>query len=439
MVKWEKIDDTRVSMEVEIAAERLERALEQAYKKVVQRVNLPGFRKGKAPRHVLERRLGAGVLYDEAAEMLVPEAYDRALAETGLKALETPEIDLVQLEQGKPLVFKATVEVMPEVALGEYLGIEAEVAPKAVSDEDVDRHLEQLRRKHARLRVVEDGVLESGDLAVIDFAGFIDGVPFEGGTAEGYSLEIGSGSFIPGFEEQLAGLRSGEEKDVAVTFPEDYHAGHLAGREAVFKVLLREIKRKEFPPLDDSFAAEVSDFAALDEFKADVKNKLKAAAEKTARRELAEQVVEAVAANASVALPEVLVEREIGRVLGEMEQFLNMQGLSLEKYMEISGKSLYELREERREDAGKQVKTALVLEAIAEKEGIEASDEEIEEKVKELAAAYRQDLDKVREYFRDEARTEGLRREIRLEKTRGFLVGRASVREALPAGEEDQR
>lgn len=438
MVKWEKIDGTRVTMEVEVAAERLERALGQAYKKVVQSVNLPGFRKGKVPRHILERRLGPGALYEEAAELLVQDAYTSAVAEIGVKPLEMPDIDLVQLEQGKPFVFKATVEVLPEVALGEYLGVEAEVAPQAVSDEDVDRHLEELRRRHARLRAVEDGALESGDLAIIDFTGYIDGVPFEGGTAEGYSLEIGSGSFIAGFEEQLIGLRGGEDKEVVAAFPEDYHAEHLAGREAVFKVLVREIKRKEYPAPDDAFAAEVSDFATLDEFKADVRNKLKAAAEKKARRELTERVVEAVAANASVPLPAVLVEREIDRMLGEMEQFLRFQGLSLDKYLSIAGKSLPELREERREEAGKIVKAGLVLEAVAEKEGIKASDEEVENKIAELAAAYRQDLNELKKYFLEESRIEGLRREVRLDRTRDFLVGQARVREILPANEEEQ-
>lgn len=435
MVKWEKVDDTRVAIEVEIAADSLERALNQAYKKVVQKVNLPGFRKGKAPRHVLERRLGPGVLFDEATELLVPDAYEQAVAEAGLKALGRPEIELLQLEQGKPFIFKATVEVAPEVVLGEYLGIEATLQTGEVSEEEVDRHLEQQRRRQARLQVVEEGILGNGDLAIIDFTGFIDGVPFEGGEAEGYSLEIGSGSFIAGFEEQLAGLRCGEEKDVAVTFPVDYHAAHLAGREAVFKVLVREIKRKVYPALDDAFAAEVSEFATLDEFKADVRNKLKAAAEKKAHEELTEQVVEAVTANASVPAPEVLVEKEIGRLLGEMEHFLRLQGLSLDKYLSFSGKSLPELREEKREEARGNVKTGLVLEAVAQKEGIEVSDEEVEDKIRELSTVYRLDLAEFEEYFSDVSRREGLRREVRLDKTRDFLVGRASVRETTAAGQ----
>ena len=433
MVKWEKVDDTRVEIEVEIAADSLERALNQAYKKVVQKVNLPGFRKGKVPRHILERRLGPEVLFDEVTEMLVPDAYDQAVAEAGLKALGRPEIDLLQLEQGKPFIFKATVEVMPEVVLGEYLGIEATLQAREIGEEEVDRQLEQQRRQQVRLQVVEEGTLENGDLAILDFTGIIDGVPFEGGEAEGYSLEVGSGSFVAGFEEQLIGLRCGEEKDVAVTFPEDYRAGHLAGREAVFKVLVREIKRKVYPPLNDAFAAEVSEFATLDEFKADVMNKLKAAAKKKAHGELTEQVVEAVTANASVPVPAVLVEREIGRLLGEMEHFLRLQGLSLEKYLSFSGKSLPELREEKREEAGGNVKTGLVLEAVAQKEGIEVSDEEVQDKVLELSAVYQLDSAKFEEYFSDVSRREGLRREVRLDKTRDFLAGRANVRETTAA------
>jgi trigger factor len=435
MVKWEKIDGTRVIMEVEVAAERLDKALGQAYKKVVQNVNIPGFRKGKVPRHVLERRLGTGALYEEAAELLVQEAYSSAVAEIGVEPLEMPDIDLVQLEQGKPFVFKATVEVMPEVVLGEYQGIEALAAKPEVKEEEVDGHLEQLRRRHARLLAVEDGMLETGNLAIVDFTGYCDGEPFAGGTAEGYSLEIGSGAFVPGFEEQLIGLRVGEEKEVVVTFPADYHAGHLAGREVIFKVLVREIKRKEYPALDDGFATETSDFATLNEFKEDIRNKLKAAAEKKTRRELTERVLEAVAANASVPLPAVLVEREIDRMLDDMEKFLRFQGLSLEKYLSVSGKSLADLREERREEAGENVKISLVLDAVAEKEGIAVSDEEVEEKIAELAAAYRQDFDKAREYYQGKA--EDLRLEVRLHKTRDFLVGHARVREIQPESEEE--
>jgi len=427
MVKWEKIDETRVAMEVEVDEDALGQALDQAYKKVVQQVNLPGFRKGKVPRPILESRFGTGILYEEALERLVPDAYDQAVETAGIKPLDKPEIDVVQLEKGKPFIFKATVEVMPEVALGEYCGVEVTETIREISEDDVAAKLEQLRRQHVKLRELEEGTLEEGDLAVIDFTGYRDDVPFEGGQGEGYSLEIGSGTFIPGFEEQLVGASAGEEREVRVSFPVDYHAEHLAGQGVLFKVLVREIKRKEIPLLEDSFAAEVSEFATLAELKEETRNKLKTVAEKTARRELDEQVVGAVVANASVSLPTVLVEREIERLMREMEQILRMQGLSFEKYLSLSGKSLQELREERREEAGKRVRANLVLEAVAKKEGIEATNEEVDGRIAEMAANYKQDFAKVKEYFLGQGQMEALLQEIKFSKTIDFLRAQAQV------------
>lgn len=427
MVKWEKIDETRVAMEVEVDEDALGQALDQAYKKVVQQVNLPGFRKGKVPRPILESRFGTGILYEEALERLVPDAYDQAVETAGIKPLDKPEIDVVQLEKGKPFIFKATVEVMPEVALGEYCGVEVTETIREISEDDVAAKLEQLRRQHVKLRVLEEGTLEEGDLAVIDFTGYRDGVPFDGGQGEGYSLEIGSGTFIPGFEEQLVGASAGEEREVSVSFPVDYHAEHLAGQGVLFKVLVREIKRKEIPLLDDSFAAEVSELATLAELKEETRNKLKTVAEKTARRELDEQVVGAVVANASVSLPAVLVEREIERLMREMEQILRMQGLSFEKYLSLSGKSLQELREDRREEAGKRVKANLVLEAVAKKEGIEATNEEVDGRIAEMAANYKQDFAKVKEYFLGQGQMEALLQEMKFSKTIDFLRAQARV------------
>ena len=427
MVKWEKIDETRVTMEVEVDEDALGQALDQAYKKVVQQVNLPGFRKGKVPRPILESRFGTGILYEEVLERLVPDAYDQAVETAGIKPLDKPEIDVVQLEKGKPFIFKATVEVMPEVALGEYCGVEVTETIREISEDDVAAKLEQLRRQHVKLRELGEGTLEEGDLAVIDFTGYRDGVPFDGGQGEGYSLEIGSGTFIPGFEEQLVGASAGEEREVRVSFPVDYHAEHLAGQGVLFKVLVRVIKRKEIPLLEDSFAAEVSEFATLAELKEETRNKLKTVAERTARRELDEQVVGAVVANASVSLPTVLVEREIERLMREMEQILRMQGLSFEKYLSLSGKSLQELREERREEAGKRVKANLVLEAVAKKEGIEATNEEVDGRIAEMAANYKQDFAKVKEYFLGQGQMEALLQEIKFSKTIDFLRAQAQV------------
>jgi trigger factor len=427
MIKWERIEQNKVEMEIEVDVPVVDQALDQAYRKVVKTVNLPGFRKGKVPRRVLESRFGVEVLYEEALEVLVPDAYQSAVEETGIEPIDQPKIDLVQMEKGKPFIFKAVVEVKPEVTLGEYKGVEVTREVKEITEADVEEKLEGLRKQHVKLNVVEEGPVENGDMVVIDFAGYMDGEPFEGGKAEGYSLEIGSGSFIPGFEEQLIGLKSGDEKDVEVSFPADYHAEELAGKAVVFKVKLHEIKRKELPELNDAFAAEVSDFSTLAELKEDMENKLKEQEEARVKAELESRVVEAVAERCEAFVPDIMVEREIDRMTGDMDHFLRMQGLSMEKFMELTGKTTEDLRAEKRDEAAVRVKANLVLDAIAQKEGIEALNEEVEERIEKFAKGYNQDVDKVKEYFAAQGQGDVIREEIKMRKVIDLLVAEAAV------------
>ncbi|NLM45780.1 MAG: trigger factor [Firmicutes bacterium] len=439
MVKLEKIDDSKVALEVEVDAEVVAGALDEAYKKVVKRVSVPGFRKGKVPRAILERRFGPEILYEDALDILLPRAYGDAVEETGIKPIDKPEIDLVQFEKGKPFIFKAVVEVLPEVKLGEYRGIEATQEIREITEQDVESRLQQMRAQHVRLHVVEEGPVEFGDLVIIDFAGFVDGEPLAGGSGEGYSLEIGSNTFIPGFEVQLVGMKIGEEKEIEVRFPEQYYREELSGKLATFKVKVNEIKRKELPELTDEFVQEVSEFETLAELKADILNKLKEQEKERSRFAVQNEIVGKVVTASEVAVPNVLVEREIDRMLAEMSQLLALQGLTLEKFLEMSKKTLEELRADRREEAERRVKTNLVLEAIITKEGIDASDAEIEERLQEIAESYQQDLQKVKEAFAAEERLSQIADEIKYRKVIDFLTDAAKITEkTVPAVQNEE-
>jgi trigger factor len=439
MVKWEKIDQNKVEMEIEVEEPVVAQALDRAYKKVVKNVSLPGFRKGKVPRSILERKFGAGILYEDALEELVQEAYKGAVEETGIEPIEQPQIDLVQMETGKPFIFKAVVEVKPEVILGAYRGVEVEQQTVEITDKQVEERLSQLQMQHVKLHVVDNGVLEQGDMAVIDFTGFMDGEPFAGGSAENHSLEIGSGSFIPGFEEQLTGLRPGEEKEIEVAFPGDYHARELAGKPAVFKVVLKEIKRREYPELNDDFAKEVSEFNTMTELSEDVANNLKKREENRAKAELEDKVVELVAATSEVYIPGPMVERELDRMMGDMEQYLRMQGLSMEKFLELTGRRPENLRAERRDEAARRVKANLVLDAIIEKEGIEALDEEVDERIARFAESYKQEPEKIRDYFVAHGQLNVIREEIKMRKVIDLLVAEARITKVTEVLAEDNK
>lgn len=436
MTKWEKIDNNKVSMEVEVEAEKLEEALGQAYRKVVGKIHVPGFRKGKVPRRILEARFGPEILYEEALEVLVPQAYEKALEEVDFEPIDQPELSIKQIEQGKPLIFEAKVDVKPEVELGQYTGVEVDFEEPEVTEEQVDEYLADLQEKHMRLVVVEEGEVEEGNIAMIDFVGYLEGEPFEGGKAENYSLEIGSATFIPGFEEQLIGSKLEEEKEIQVKFPEDYQKEDLAGKDVTFKVTIKGIKRKEKPTLDDDFAKEVSDFDTLEEFRQDVLNKLKTDAEKKARTDLEEKIIEIVTENSKVDAPEILIERELDRVISDFSQQLKMQGLSLEQYCQLTENTEESIKEDNRTEAEKRVRANLVLEAIMKKEDFTASPEDMEEKFKKMAQSYQQEPENIKEYFEKSGQLDIIKKEVAFRKAVDFLVSEAKVNKVAPTPEK---
>ncbi|MCQ6278292.1 trigger factor [Bacillus sp. EB600] len=418
--KWEKLEGNSGVLTVEVSADKVNEGLDEAFKKVVKQVNVPGFRKGKMPRAMFEKRFGVESLYQDALDILLPEAYGNAIDETGIEPIDRPDIDIEQMEKGKELIFKATVTVKPEVKLGEYKGLEVEDFDTNVTDEDITKELEALQSRHAELVVKEDGKAENGDTVVIDFEGFVDGEAFEGGKAENYSLELGSNSFIPGFEEQLVGLAAGESKDVEVSFPEEYHAAELAGKPAVFKVTLHEIKAKELPELDDEFAKDADDeVESLDELKEKIKTRLKSSKEHEAEHHLRDTVVEKAAANVEVEIPDVMINTEINRMMQEFEQRLQMQGMNLELYFQFSGQDQNALREQMKEEAEKRVRFNLTLEAIAKAENLEATEEDVDAELAKMAEMYNMTVENIKAAL---GGVEGIKADLKLNKAVDFLV-----------------
>ena len=428
MFKMEKIDSNKISLEIEVSKEKVNEALENAYKKVVKRITVPGFRKGKVPRKIIEARFGPELFYNEALEILVDPAYHEAIEEYRLEPITQPEMELVQIEKDKPLIFKVNVEVKPEVELCEHKGITVQQAKKEITPEDVDNYLSSLQKQHARLVVVEEEELQEKDLAVIDFEGSIDGELFEGGKGENYSLEIGSGTFLEGFEKQLIGAHAGEERDIRVTFPNDYPRTELAGKDADFHVKVKEIKRPQLPELDDAFVEELTEeFSTLEEFRADVEQKMAESLKRRQKLELENKIVEKVAAQSKVEIPEVLVEREINNMLAEFEYYLNMQGLTLQQFAEMTEGGLDKLKEERREEAAKRVRANLVLGEIIKKEAFEVSDDELDTKIKEIAGE--RDVNETKEQLAKSGRLDMIRQDIRYRKAVDLLVEEAVVEE----------
>ncbi|MFP5106526.1 trigger factor [Neobacillus sp. C211] len=418
--KWEKLEGNRGVLTVEVSAEKVNEGLTAAFNKVVKQVNVPGFRKGKMPRPMFEKRFGVESLYQDALDILLPEAYGSAIDETGIEPIDRPDIDIEQMEKGKELIFKATVQVKPEVTLGEYKGLEVEALDTNVTDEDVANELKTLQERQAELVVKEEGTIENGDTVVLDFEGFVDGEAFEGGKAENHSLEIGSGSFIPGFEEQLVGLATGESKDVEVTFPEEYHAAELAGKPAVFKVTIHEIKGKELPALDDEFAKDVDDeVETLDALKEKIKTRLENSKKHEAEHHLRDTVVEKAAANAEVEIPDVMVNSEVNRMLQEFEQRLQMQGMNLELYFQFSGQDENALREQMKEEAVIRVRTNLTLEAIAKAENLEVTEEEVDAELENMAGMYNMTVDSIKQAL---GGLEGIKSDLKLKKAVDFIV-----------------
>ena len=419
-VKWEKQEGNEGVLTVEVDADTFNKALDDAFKKVVKQVSIPGFRKGKVPRGLFEQRFGVEALYQDALDILLPVEYPKAVEEAGIEPVDRPEIDVEKIEKGENLIFTAKVTVKPEVKLGEYKGLGIEKDDTAVTDEDVQNELKSLQERQAELVVKEDGKVEEGDTVVLDFEGFVDGEAFEGGKAENYSLEVGSGSFIPGFEDQLVGLEAGAEKDVEVTFPEEYHAEELAGKPAVFKVKIHEIKAKELPELDDEFAKDVDEeVGTLAELTEKTKKRLEEAKENEADAKLREELVLKAAENAEADIPQAMIDTELDRMMKEFEQRLQMQGMNLELYFQFSGQDENALKEQMKEDAEKRVKSNLTLEAIAKAENLQVTDEEVEEELSKMAEAYNMPVENIKQAI---GSTEGMKEDLKVRKAIDFLV-----------------
>ncbi|MGG1312435.1 MULTISPECIES: trigger factor [Cohnella] len=419
---WEKIEKNVGVLEVEVDEERVAEALNKAFRKVVNRVNVPGFRRGKVPRPIFEARFGVESLYQDAIDILLPSAYSEAVDQTGIFPVDRPEVDVEQFGKGKPFKFKAKVTVKPEVKLGQYKGIEVAAPDLEVTEEEIAKELERLQQRHAELVVVDEGPAQQGDIAVIDFEGFLDGVPFEGGKGERHSLELGSGTFIPGFEEQVVGMNIAEEKDITVTFPENYHAENLAGKEAVFKVKLHEIKRKNLPALDDEFAKDISEFETLDEYKKDLESKLKERKAKNAEAAREAEAISKASEAAEVDIPEVMIDNEVENMLKDFESRLKMQGMNLQLYYQFSGQDEAALKAQMKADAEKRVRNNLVLEAIATAENLDVSEEELNEELENLSKMYSRSADELRQIFSSNGYLETLKSDLKVRKAAKFVV-----------------
>jgi trigger factor len=417
-----KNENNQVVLTVETPEEKVAAALDQAFKKVVKKVNVPGFRKGKVPRAIFEKRFGVEALYQDALDILLPEAYEAAIEETGIQPVDRPEVDVEQLEKGKSLIFTATVTVKPEVKLGEYKGVAIEEKDFTVTEADVEEELKRMQKQQGTLEPVEAGTVENGDTVVIDFEGFVDGVAFEGGKGDNYTLEIGSNTFIPGFEDQLIGLAIGEEKDIQVTFPEDYRATDLAGKDATFHVKLHEIKRLNLPALDDEFAQDVSEADTLADLKQDIQHKLEERRKKEEEDYIRNAVVEVVADNAEVDIPAVMIDHEVDHMYSHFVQNLSYQGLNIELYTQLTGQSEADIKAEMRDDAAKKVRAELVIEAVTVAEDVQVSDEEVEAEIAETAEQMQKTVEEVREIIEKQGNIEALRDSLKRKKTIDLLV-----------------
>ncbi len=424
--KVEKLENSMVKLTIEVSADIFEKGLNHAYNKNKKSIQIPGFRKGKAPRKLIEKTYGIGVFYEDAANYCIPEAYDKAVEEEGLEVVSRPEIDVEQIEAGKPFIFTAEVAVKPEVTLGDYKGLEATKDAVEVTDEEVDNDIDNVREQNSRLVDVADRAIAMDDQVNIDFDGYVDGEPFEGGKAEGYDLTIGSGSFIDTFEEQLIGKNVDDELEVEVTFPEEYHVDELKGKPATFKVKINGIKVKELPELDDELAKDVSEFDTLDEYKASVKEKLAESKENAATAKLREEVLEKAVENASIELPEPMVELEAENMTYDMAQRLQYQGLSIEQYFQYTGQNMETLKASMKPEAEKKIKARLVLEAIAVAENIEATDEDVEAEIARMAEMYNMEVEKIKETIGDDEK-DSIKQDLVNQKAYDLIVENAKV------------
>lgn len=423
--RTKKEKNSTVKLTFEIPEKDFQEAVGKAYLKMRKSITIPGFRKGKAPRALIEAQYGKGVFYEEAINIACPDAYEAAVKATGIEPVDRPEIDIETFEEGKPVILAARVTVKPEVKLGEYKSIKVEKAAYTVSDEDVENVLKSEQEKNSRMVTVDDRAVENGDIANIDFEGFVDGVAFEGGKGEGFDLTIGSGQFIPGFEEQVVGVQIGDEKDINVKFPDEYHEESLKGKDAVFKVKVNGIQVKELPELDDEFAKDVSEFDTLDAYRADVRKKLEEQAEQRAKSETDSKILDAAVANAKVDIPDVMIEQQMDRAVRDFEMRLIQQGMGMDMYLQYLGMKIEDLREQYREDASRQVKNTLVIEAIGKAENVTADDSDVDEEIKKIAESYKMEEEKVREMMASQL--DALKEDIVFRKTMDLIIAAADV------------
>ncbi len=423
-VQVEKLEKSMAKLTIEASAEDFAAAIDKAYKKNRNKIAMPGFRKGKAPRKMIEKMYGAGVFFEDAANIIIPDAYTDAAKESGLEIVAQPEIDVVQVEAGKPFIFTATVAVKPEVTLGEYKGIEVEKKTVEVTEEDITAEIDSVRERNSRIITVEDRATKDGDTVVIDFDGYVDGEQFEGGKAEDYSLVLGSHSFIDNFEEQLVGKNIGDEVEVNVTFPEQYQAEELQGKPAVFKVKIKEIKVKELPEADDEFAQDVSDFETLAEYKEDLKKKLEESKQAALDREKEETVITKIIENAQMDIPEPMVDAQTRQMTQEFAQRIQSQGLSIEQYMQFTGLTPQKMVEELKPQALKRIQSRLVLEAVAAAENIEATEEDIQKEIETMASMYQMEADKLKDLMGDDEKKQ-ISLDVAVQKAVDLVVAEA--------------
>ena len=411
----EKLEKNMAKLTIEVSAEELDKAMEKAYQKQKSRISLPGFRKGKAPRKMIESMYGKGVFMEDAVNSLVPQEYSKAIADCDLEIVSQPEINVTQMEPGKALIFTADVATKPEVTLGDYKGVEVPKTEIAVTDEEVDAEVKKEQDKNSRTVVVEDRAAANGDITTIDFEGFVDGVAFDGGKGSDYALTLGSGTFIPGFEDQLVGANTGDHVEVKVTFPEEYQAKELAGKEAVFQCDVKKIETKEVPELDDEFAKDVSEFDTLAEYKEDVKKNLTEKKEKEARTAKENAAVDKAIENAQMDIPDLMIQTQCRQMMDDFARRMQQQGLSMDQYFQFTGQSMDKMMEDMKPQALKRIQTRLVLEKVAEAENIQPSEEEITEEIQKMADAYKMEADKIREAIGEDG-IEQLKKDLSVQK-----------------------
>ena len=420
----ENLEKNMAKLTIEVPASEFEKALQSAYNKQKKSISVPGFRKGKVPRQMVEKMYGAEIFYEDAANELIPAAYEEELKNCDLEIVSRPTVDIVQIKKGENFIFTAEVAVKPEVTLGEYKGMEVDKTSTRVTQKEVEAKIKEEAEKNARTVTVEGRPVQDGDEVILDFEGFVDGEAFEGGKGENYPLTIGSGSFIPGFEEQLVGVEPEKEVEVKVTFPEEYHAEELKGKDAVFKCTVHEIKEKQIPEIDDEFAAEVSEFDTLDEYKADVKAKIKEQKENEGKQKKEDQAVEKAVANATMEIPEAMIDEQVRQMVNEFAQNMQYQGISFEQYCQITGMTLEKIQEEMRPQAVKRIETRLVLEAVAKAENIEVTEEKLDEEIKKMAESYNMEADKLKELMGEEEKKQ-MMEDIAVQDAVTFLVENA--------------